>query len=67
VGASIGGLSFFTAWMDRYRLYFVVAGILAMLSWLVRLGGANTSRDAPGGRPGGSCYGMPQRWASSSA
>lgn len=36
VGASIGGLSFFTTLMDRYQIYFVLGSLLMMAFWLVR-------------------------------
>lgn len=37
VGAGIGGLSFFSTWMDRYQPFFVAAGVVAMLLSLARL------------------------------
>ena len=37
VGAGVGGLSFFTTWMNRYQLYLVVAGVVVMAAWLIRL------------------------------
>lgn len=36
IGASIGGLSFFGTWMDRYQIYFIVASALVMVLWMVR-------------------------------
>jgi hypothetical protein len=36
IGASIGGLSFFSTWMERYQIYFVLASVLVMALWLVR-------------------------------
>jgi hypothetical protein len=36
VGASVGGLSFFSTWMERYQVYFVLASVLVMVLWLVR-------------------------------
>jgi hypothetical protein len=36
VGASVGGLSFFSNWMERYQVYFVLASVLVMALWLVR-------------------------------
>lgn len=36
IGAGVGGLSFFSTWMERYQVYFVVASVLVMVLWLVR-------------------------------
>lgn len=36
IGASVGGLSFFSTWMERYQLYFVIASVLVMALWLIR-------------------------------
>ena len=36
IGASLGGLSFFSTWMERYQGYFVVGSLLVMGFWLVR-------------------------------
>jgi hypothetical protein len=50
IGASIGGLSFFSTWMERYQIYFVLASALVMALWLVRqahrarTGGGSTVR-----------------------
>jgi predicted lipid-binding transport protein (Tim44 family) len=50
VGASVGGLSFFSTLMERYQIYFVVASLLLMALWLVRqirrarVGGGSTAK-----------------------
>ena len=36
VGASVGGLSFFTTWMRSYQTYFIIASIAIMAAWLLR-------------------------------
>ncbi|MDA8320738.1 MAG: hypothetical protein M0030_13150 [Actinomycetota bacterium] len=36
VGAGTGGLSFFTAWMNRYQPYAIAVTLLLLLSWLGR-------------------------------
>ena len=41
VGAGVGGLSFFTAWMRHYRTYFIITSITIMAAWLLRLIRAN--------------------------
>lgn len=38
VGAGVGGLSFFTTWVDRYQMYFIAGSIALMALWLFRLG-----------------------------
>lgn len=37
VGAGIGGLAFFTTWMNRYQMYIIAVTIAIMAAWLVRL------------------------------
>lgn len=37
VGAGVGGLSFFTTWVERYQVYLIGASIALMALWLVRL------------------------------
>jgi hypothetical protein len=36
IGAGLGGLSFFSTWMERYQLYFALAGLTVMTIWLTR-------------------------------
>jgi hypothetical protein len=36
VGAGIGGLSFFTTWMNRYQMYIVLGSVAIMTAWLIR-------------------------------
>ena len=38
VGAGVGGLSFFTTWVDRYQVYFITGSVALMALWLIRLG-----------------------------
>ena len=38
VGAGVGGLSFFTTWVDRYQAYFIAGSVALMALWLIRLG-----------------------------
>jgi hypothetical protein len=38
VGAGVGGLSFFSTWVDRYQGYFIAGSVALMLVWLIRLG-----------------------------
>ncbi|HCT76273.1 MAG TPA: hypothetical protein DGT23_06715 [Micromonosporaceae bacterium] len=45
IGASVGGLSFFSTWMERYQIYFVVVSLLVMALWLLR----QVRRHAQGG------------------
>lgn len=37
VGAGLGGLSFFSTWMDRYQTGFVLVSLAGMLGWLAWL------------------------------
>lgn len=37
VGFGVGGLSFFTTWMNRYQMYFIIASIALMAAWVIRL------------------------------
>ena len=43
VGASLGGLSFFTTWMRHYQVYFVIASIAIMAAWLLHQIRANAT------------------------
>lgn len=43
-GAGIGGLSFFTVWMDRYQGYFMAASLALVGVWVWRLGGRSGLR-----------------------
>jgi hypothetical protein len=36
IGASVSGLSFFTTWMNRYQIYFIIASVTIMAAWLIR-------------------------------
>jgi hypothetical protein len=38
VGAGVGGLSFFTTWVDRYQTFFIAGSVALMAAWLIRLG-----------------------------
>lgn len=44
VGAGVGGLSFFTTWMNRYQMYVILASIVIMVAWLIRLARKNGAR-----------------------
>lgn len=35
IGAGIGGLSFFSTWMDRYQTLFIAGSGLLMVGWLI--------------------------------
>ena len=50
IGASVGGLSFFSTLMERYQIYFVIVSLLVMGLWLIRqirrarAGGGSTAK-----------------------
>ncbi len=58
IGASIGGLSFFSTWMERYQIYFVVVSALVMALWL----GRQIWRHARGGGRGALAAFLRRTW-----